>query len=78
MFSAWKWLNVSMYVLGWSGIGKLMVHASSLPFVLTMLTTRLLSECHRLAPASATDWFNKGHAMCYLVYTKMFSATGQT
>ena len=31
----------------------------------------LLSESHRLAPASTTNWFNKGRAMCYHVYVVM-------
>ena len=31
----------------------------------------LLSVCHQLALASATDWFINGHAMCYHVHVKM-------
>ena len=48
-----------------------MVHASSVLFGLTMLTIHLLSVHHWLSPARATDWFNKGHAMCYHVYVIM-------
>ena len=35
---------------------------------LPMLTIHLLTASHRLAEASAADWFNKGHAMCCHVY----------
>ena len=54
-------------VLVWSVIERLMVRASCLPFALTMLTNHILTASHQLAPASAFDWFNKGHAMCYYV-----------
>ena len=40
-------------------------------FTLIMLTIYSLSECHRLAPASAADLFNKGGAMCYHVFVSM-------
>ena len=29
------------------------------------------SECHRLTPVSAANWFNKGHDMCYHVHVIM-------
>ena len=58
-------------MLAWSVIGRLIVHTSCVLFTLTMLTIRLLSENHRLAPTIAADWFNKGHAMCYHVYVTM-------
>ena len=63
-----KWLNASVNVLAWSVTGRLMVLATLLPFAFTVLTVHLLTASHRLAPASAADWFNKGRAMCYHVY----------
>ena len=66
-----KWRNASAYILACLVSGRLMVRASFVLFALTMLTIHFLSECHHLAPASATDWFNKGHAMCYHVYVIM-------
>ena len=38
---------------------------------LTMSTVHILTATHRLAPASAADWFNKGRVMCYYVYVIM-------
>ena len=48
-----------------------MVHASRIPFALTMLTIYLLTVSHRLAPASDANWCNKVYAMCYQVYVIM-------
>ena len=53
------------------------VHASSVLFTVTMLTINLLFVCHRLAPASAADWFNKGIIMRYHVYVIMLVIDSQ-
>ena len=45
----------------------LMVHASSLPFALTMLTIHLLTVSPKFTLASAADWFYKGCAKCHHV-----------
>ena len=66
-----KWLNVSAYVLVQSVVGRMIVCATCVLFTLTMLTIRLLSESHWLAPAGADDWFTKGRVMCYHVYMIM-------
>ena len=52
-----KWLNTSAHVLAWSVIP-----------LLHLMTIHLLTASHQNAPASATDWFNKGHAKYYHVY----------
>ena len=54
-----KWCSDSPYV---SVIGRLMGHASSVCFALTV---HLLSACRQLA--NAASWFIKGSAMCYHV-----------
>ena len=58
-----------MNMLERSVIRRPMDRTSSVPFVL--LAIHLLSKFHRLAPASATDWFIKGHSVCYLIYVIM-------
>ena len=65
IMGARKWVSSSAYVLAWSVIGRLMIHASSVLFPLTMLTIHSLSVYHGLAAASAANWFNKGSAMYY-------------
>ena len=58
--------SVSMFV-----IGRSMVRAGCVLFALTMLTIHVLTVCHQLAPASAINCFNKGHAMYYHVHVIM-------
>ena len=62
---AGKWLNARLYVLVWSVIGRLMVRASCLLLALTPLKIHLLSESHRLVPASAANWFKK--KLCHVL-----------
>ena len=56
----------------WDGevsvIRRLVVHPKS---VLLVLLSHLLSLCRKPAPISATEWFTKGHVMCYNVYVIM-------
>ena len=51
-----------------SVFGTLMVRTSSVQLALRIQT---LSACCCIAPASATDWFIKGRAMCCHVYVRM-------
>ena len=57
--------SYSAYV---SVIRKLVVRPTS---ILLALTIHSLSACDYLAPTSTTDWFTKGHIMCYHVYVIM-------
>ena len=59
-----RWLNNGVYR---SVIRRLMVHACSVPFTLTIHN---LSVGHKHAPASAADWVAKGCVMCYHVYVQ--------
>ena len=60
------WFNASTNMLAWLVIGRLMVHASSVPFALTMLIIPLLTASHQLAPASAAQLVQQRpcHALC--------------
>ena len=58
-----EWLDASAYMSAWSVIGRLMVHASSVPFTMSMFT-RCLRVTNLPQPVTA-NWFNKGRAMYY-------------